>query len=208
MEARMSPASLQSRTTSAAPGRPGPSARERLLSAALARFGADSPVAVSLEDIRQEAGVSVGALYHHFADKAALLDALYVELTQQFQAGFLAELRAHPGAEDGIQAGVRFYLRWVSRHRAAASILLGHRPDAPALHDHNRRFFAEVMAWWQTHVHYGALRSLRIDVIHALWLGPAQEYTRHWLAGHAKRTPATVVDTLSEAAWNALKEPT
>jgi AcrR family transcriptional regulator len=189
-------------------GHPNPAARERLLSAALERFGADGPVVVSLEDIRRAAGVSVGALYHHFADKAALLDGLYVELTRQFQAGFLAELRAHPSAEDGIRAGVRFYLRWVSRHRTAASVLLGHRPAGTALRDDNRRFFGEVMAWWQTHVHYGALRSPRIELIHALWLGPAQEYTRHWLAGQARRAPANVIDTLSEAAWNALKEPT
>ncbi len=151
--------------------------------------------------------MSVGALYHHFADKAALLDGLYIDLTEQFQGGFLAELRTQPTAEAGIEAGVRFYLRWVSGHRTAASILLGHRPDGPALRDHNRRFFAEVLAWWQTHVHYGALRSLPFDVIHALWLGPAQEYTRHWLTGQAKRAPASVANTLSQAAWNSLKEP-
>jgi AcrR family transcriptional regulator len=184
-----------------------PSARQRVLSAALRRFGSDGPVAVSLEDIRREADVSVGALYHHFADKSELLDGLFLELTEQFQAGFLAELRSHRSPEDAVTAGVRFYLRWVGRHRAGAVILLGHRPDSSALRDRNRRFFADVMSWWQIHVHYGALRPLPPDLIHALWLGPAQEYTRHWLSGHAKRTPATVADVLALAAWNALKEP-
>jgi AcrR family transcriptional regulator len=183
------------------------SARERLLRAALMRLGADGLVAVSLEDIRREAGVSVGALYHHFADKTALVDALFLELTEDFQAGFLAALRAHPVAEEGVEAGVRFYLGWVSRQRTGASLLLSHRPEGAALRDRNREFFAEVMAWWQTHVHYGAVRALPFDVIHALWLGPAHEYTRHWLGGRARRTPAAVADTLSQAAWNALKEP-
>jgi AcrR family transcriptional regulator len=183
------------------------SARERLLRAALIGIGAEGLVAVSLEEIRREAGVSVGALYYHFADKTALLDALFLELTEDFQAGFLAELRSHRAAEAGIGAGVRFYLRWVSRHRTGASILLSHRPEGPALQGRNREFFAEVMAWWDTHVHYGALRALPFDLIHALWLGPAHEYTRHWLTGRAKRTPAAVADTLSQAAWNALKEP-
>ncbi len=45
------------------------SARDRLLTAALDRFGTDGPVAVSLEVVRIQAGVSVGALYHHFEDK-------------------------------------------------------------------------------------------------------------------------------------------
>jgi AcrR family transcriptional regulator len=181
--------------------------RDRLLDAALVRFAADPPVAVNLEDIRRDAGVSVGALYHHFEDKAALVDALYLELTRRVQQMFLAELRAHPSAEDGVRAIVRLYLRWVSGNRAAAALLLGHRPDELALRELNRPFFAEVRSWWDTHVHYGALRPLPLEVMNALWIGPAQEYTRHWLAGQVKRVPRAVADVLADAAWNALKEP-
>jgi len=203
----MRPSSLQPTERSSRASWPRGSARDRLLDAALARFASDGPAAVSLEDIRVEAGVSVGALYHHFADKAALLDGLYLELTEQFQGGFLAELRSHPTAEEGVTAGVRFYLRWVGNHRDGARVLLGYGPDGPALQDRNRRFIFDVMAWWQTHVQYGALRPLPFDLIHALWLGAAHEYTRHWLTGRAKRTPAAVADVLAQAAWNALKEP-
>jgi AcrR family transcriptional regulator len=164
------------------------------------------PAAVSLEDVRQTAGVSVGALYHHFADKTALIDALYLELTADFQAGFLAVLRAHPTAEGAIKAGVGHYLRWVSRNRAGARVLLGHRPDDPALRDLNRAFLAELRAWWDTHVHYGAVRPLSLDLVHALWLGPAHEYTRQWLDKRDKRSPAAITEVLADTAWNALKE--
>jgi AcrR family transcriptional regulator len=181
-------------------------ARERLLAAALRRFGEDGPVAVSLEDVRRTAGVSVGALYHHFADKSALVDALYAQVTEDFQAGFLDLLHASPSAEDGVRRGVRYYLRWVQQHRHETTILLGGRAESPALAELNRRFFPEVMAWWQTHVHYGAVKPMALELIHALWLGPAQEYTRHWLAGHAKRSPAAVGTVLEQAAWDALKE--
>src|ERR1700733_5719316 len=112
-----------------------PSARNRLLDAALVRFAADPPVAVSLEDIRRDAGVSVGALYHHFDDKTALVDALYLELTQREQELFLAELRTYSSAEDAVKAVGRLYLRWVSANRAGARLLLGHRPDERALRD-------------------------------------------------------------------------
>lgn len=184
----------------------GGSARGRLLSAALRRFGTDGVVSVTLDDVREEAGVSVGALYHHFADKEALIEALYLDLTTSVQTAFLKVLRSHPVAEDGIKAVVRFYLRWVTRERAATAILLGHRPQSAELTELNRRFFAEVMAWWQTHVHYGALRALPLDLLHALWLGPSQEYTRHWLGGQAKRAPTSAAEVLAEAAWNTLKE--
>ncbi len=203
----MSSTALSSPAIGGESPRSGASARERLLAAALTQFAADGPVAVSLEEIRRQAGVSVGALYHHFADKTALIDALYLELTEQVQAAFLDELRSHPAAEDGVKAEVRLYLRWVSGNRAGARILLGHRPDGPALRELNRAFFDEMTAWWQTHVHYGVLRSLPRDLLHALWLGPAQEYTRSWLAGHTKRMPRAVADILADAAWNTLKEP-
>jgi AcrR family transcriptional regulator len=190
-----------------APRRASALARERLLESALARFDADGALGATLEDIRRDARVSVGALYHHFPDKAALAAALFVELTGAFQDGFLGELRAHAGAEDGVKAGVRFYLRWVSANRAAAAFLLGERPgEDAALRDRNRGFFAEVTAWWQTHAHYGVLRTLPFDVIHALWLGPAHEYTRHWVAGRGKRVPNAVAGVLADAAWLTLKE--
>ncbi len=182
-----------------------PTARERLLAAALARFDADGPLSVTLDDIRREADVSVGALYHHFPDKSALASALYVQLLAQFQDGFLAELRSHSGAEGGVKGGVRFYLRWVSENRAGAAFLLNRRPDDEVLGESNRRFFAETTAWWSTHVHYGAVRDLPFNLIHSLWLGPSHEYTRHWLAGRGKRVPSSVAGALADAAWQNLK---
>jgi AcrR family transcriptional regulator len=182
-------------------------ARERLLAAALARFAAEGALGATLDDIRRDADVSVGALYHHFADKQALAAALFVALTGEFQDGFTAELRAHPDAEQGVKAGVRYYLRWVSANRAAASFLLGERPAGDeALRERNRAFLADVGAWWAAHAHYGVLRELPLELIDALWLGPAHEYTRHWLAGRGKRVPASVAGVLAEAAWRALRE--
>jgi AcrR family transcriptional regulator len=205
---RRTPAARAREQRAAAHGSPSVSARERLLRAALSRFQSDGTLGAALEDIRTDAGVSVGALYHHFADKTALATALYVRLTGEFQEGFAAELRTHADAEDAVRAGVRFYLRWVSANRSAAAFLLGERPsEDAALRERNRAFFAEVTAWWRTHVHYGVLRDLPFDVINALWLGPAQEYTRHWVAGRGKRVPAAVADVLAEAAWQTLKEP-
>jgi AcrR family transcriptional regulator len=183
------------------------SARVRLLAAALQKLASQSPAAVSLDDIRREAGVSVGALYYHFQDKEALIDTLYLELTREVQDDFLSELRTHRSAEEGVKAIVRYYLRWVSENQAPAKVLLGHRPDRGELRDMNRHFFDGVLSWWQTHVHYAAVRALPLDVIIALWIGPAQEYTRHWLSGRGKRVPRTVEDVLADAAWTALKEP-
>jgi AcrR family transcriptional regulator len=207
----MSPATVSRRPAGATPSRRGPrarrgQARQRLLVAALRRFEADGAVGATLEDIRTDAGVSTGALYHHFPDKAALAAALYAELLDDFQQGFLTALRANPDAAAGVRAGVRQYLRWVGGNRAAARFLLGERPADAQLAALNAAFFSEVTAWWRTHVYYGSLRDLPFDVINALWLGPAHEYCRHWLAGTGRRVPAAAATALADAAWQTLKE--
>ena len=50
--------------------------RGALVTAARALFGARGFAAVGTEEVVRAAGVSRGALYHHFADKAALFEAV------------------------------------------------------------------------------------------------------------------------------------
>jgi hypothetical protein len=61
------------------------------------------------------------------------------------------------------------------------------------------------MVWWRPHARYGALRDLPLDLAHALWLGPVQEYCRVWLAGRAAVAPRQAAPVLADGAWQALK---
>ena len=178
-----------------------PDARQRILGAARRRFAADGVYAATLEDVRHEAGVSVGAVYHHFPDKQRLAEAVWLDALERYQAAFLAVLREHTGAREGIVAGVRQHLRWVAAHRDDAALLFSARPAAAR--EHNRAFFTAIRAWWAGNE--GALRPFDLDLAHALWLGPSQEYCRHWLAGRARRIPPAVAGTLAEAAWQSLR---
>ena len=183
-----------------------PPARDRLLHAALARFARDGALAATLDDVRRDAGVSVGALYHHFADKQALAAALFEESLLAYQSGFIDALREHPGAEEGVRAAVGYHLYWCAANPERATVLLYQRAaaDPTRLREINRVFFGEVMAWWRPHAHYGALRDIDLDLAHALWLGPSQEYTRHALAGRVRRPPQRVAGELADAAWLTL----
>jgi AcrR family transcriptional regulator len=182
-----------------------PNARDRLLQVARRRFAVDGPVMSTLDEVRREAEVSVGALYHHFPDKASLAAAVYAQLMAEYQTGFVATLRAHDTAEGGIRGGVAYHLRWVTEHRGEARLMLGDRLDSPALQESNQDFFAAVGDWWRPHHTYGVLRPMRVGVTAALWLGPAQEYTRHWVTGGDAKMPRDVVETFAEAAWTVLR---
>ncbi|KUH65530.1 TetR family transcriptional regulator [Mycolicibacterium novocastrense] len=187
------------------PSRTRPDARSRLLAVARRRFAADGALSATLDEVRREAEVSVGALYHHFPDKLSLATAVFAEVLAEYQAGFLTMLRAHDTAEGGIRGGVAYHLRWVSTHRNEAGLLLGPRLDSAELRSHNETFFATIRDWWRPHHGYGALQPMRVGVTAALWLGPAQEYSRYWIAGAARRIPPETIETFAHAAWKALR---
>ena len=180
------------------------STRERLLDSALERFASEGPVATTLDAVRADAGASVGALYHHFPDKAALYDAVRERSLARFQAEFVGELERHTDAEAGVRAIVRLQIEWCAANEAAARLLLDGRPSGAE--EMNREFFGRIASWWRVHARYGAVRDLDPLMLHVLWLGPAMELTRHWLSGNARRPTDAQVDALADAAWAALKE--
>jgi len=60
--------------------------QDALLDAAEELFAERGSEAVPVNEVAERAGVSVGALYHHFRDKKALLLALYERMTREFEA--------------------------------------------------------------------------------------------------------------------------
>ena len=66
--------------------------RGRLLQTARRRFAADGAIAATLDEIRRDADVSVGALYHHFPDKPALAAAVYAQLMSEYQGEFCGDV--------------------------------------------------------------------------------------------------------------------
>lgn len=169
------------------------------------RFAADGALAATLDEIRRDAEVSVGALYHHFPDKSALAAAVYAQVMGEYQAGFVVMLRRHETAEGGIRGGVAHHLRWVAVNRGEAALLLGDRLESVGLDNTNRVFFAAVRDWWRPHHNYGALQPMQSGVTAALWFGPAQEFSRYWIAGAESRMPRGVVKTFADAAWKTLR---
>jgi AcrR family transcriptional regulator len=186
-----------------------PSARERLLAAALQRFARDGALAATLDEIRVDAGVSVGALYHHFADKSALAGALYVETLHGYQDGFVAVLEAHPDAEGGVRGAVGYTFAWCGEHPAEARLLFGGKgtADAAALAAINRDFLSRVGRWYAGHAHYRALRVLDLALVSSLWMGPTLDHLHHRLAAGDTSARDTAVSVLSDAAWQTLRKP-
>ncbi|MGI9626714.1 MAG: TetR family transcriptional regulator C-terminal domain-containing protein [Longimicrobiales bacterium] len=79
--------------------------RERLLQAAFAEVYANGYTGASLDGILDTAGVTKGALYHHFGSKKALAQAMIDEMVQGMVVdSWLAPLGDTPNVIDAIQA--------------------------------------------------------------------------------------------------------
>lgn len=87
--------------------------RSALVAAARPLFAARGYAAVGTEEIVKAAGLTRGALYHHFADKRELFDAVYVsveaELTERIAAGALASGADSPLA--AMRAAAEMFLQ-------------------------------------------------------------------------------------------------
>lgn len=117
--------------------------RGALLAAARAAFADQGYAATSTTAVIEAAGVSRGALYHHFEDKADLFAAVYeqieVELTTQ-----LATLVAAAGSpSEALHIGIDAYLDAATDPAVARIAVL----DAPSALGYAR--------WQQFHEQYG-----------------------------------------------------
>jgi AcrR family transcriptional regulator len=105
--------------------------RTALIGAARRLFAERGYVDVGTEEIVRAAGVTRGALYHHFADKRDLFEAVYerleAELTERIAAGALAANADSPLA--AMRAGAEMFLAACAEPEAKQIALL----DGPAV---------------------------------------------------------------------------
>ncbi len=90
----------------------GQATREALVDAAGELFGQAGYAATSIDEIVAAAGVTKGAMYHHFPDKEALFKAVFEKVQQQVSDQVAAEfLELEPW--EALVAGCRL---WIDAH--------------------------------------------------------------------------------------------
>jgi AcrR family transcriptional regulator len=82
----------------------------RLLAAARAAFRAEGYAAASMDALCAEAGVTRGALYHHFGGKEGLLEAVVRQIDAEIGARLDAEEERHADPWEGFRACCHLWL--------------------------------------------------------------------------------------------------
>jgi len=181
---------------------------DRVLAAALPLFVAHGYAGASLEQVRREAGVSNGSLYHHFPRRADLAARLFLDGMRQCQEAVLAVVASDRSAEDVVRTVVTDQLRWVEEHPDLARWIYSDLPDEvllaaePSLSADARRYAVGVGDWLDRQK---GLVEGSVGVRHALWLGPAMDFARHWLRGRSRQRPTEAAAALADGAWRALR---
>jgi len=103
--------------------------RGALIEAARALFAERGYAGVGTEEIVRAAGVTRGALYHHFDGKRDLLRAVYEQLESEIAAEVAEEVTPGAGALDTLQAGAQLFLDHCLEPEVQRIVLL----DAPAV---------------------------------------------------------------------------
>jgi AcrR family transcriptional regulator len=105
--------------------------RDRLIAAARSLFANPGFADVALETIVRDAGVTRGALYHHFADKTELFAAVFEQVEAEMAAR-MAEAVAAARETDPVEVmrlGTRFWLDACADPEVQRIVLM----DAPAV---------------------------------------------------------------------------
>lgn len=84
--------------------------RAKLIAHARAAFGRDGFAGVALDDLTAAAGMTRGALYHHFEGKLGLFEAVVGEVDDALDAAVESATREAGGGWPGFRAGCRAFL--------------------------------------------------------------------------------------------------
>lgn len=184
------------------------SSKARVLDAALFLFTERGYFNTSVHNVARYAGVSIGAIYHHFHDKAGIAQALYDTLLQRMVTEVEALRRADASAEGQFRAIVAYFFELTEKDPATMQFMLHaqHREFLPGQRPiySSRPFelFREVVA---TGMARGELRALDGDVATTcLFGGPIRMITAH-LDGALPQPLSAYRDQVCECSWRAVR---
>jgi AcrR family transcriptional regulator len=192
-------------------GEPPVDTRSRILDAALACFIELGYEQTTVTRVRERSGTSNGALFHHFATKEAIADALYVDAIMSFQQGLWDVLRRKPRSlRAAVSGSIAHQLQWLEENEDRARFLYmrGHldwnSPGGAQLVELNRGLAHAYRDWMAPLVDSGQIRPTSMLMVTAIVTGPVHAIARRWLAGQLGSPLHAYLDELVDAACAAL----
>lgn len=185
--------------------------KQDILSSALDCFISKGVEQTTIADIRDKSGISVGSIYHHFANKENIAVHLYLSALADHSTIQEQALSGSSTAQEGVKAVVCCYVDWITDHPDWARFVFRYRAmvENSALaeeHEAQRKaHFQRLIAWFSPYIDNQEIKKLPFEVYHSLIIGPAQDFALRWLAGKTRGELSDYRDLYAEAAWQAIK---
>ena len=181
--------------------------RRHILDTALLLFSRNGYFNTSVHDIRRAAGVSIGAIYHHFPSKEAIAAALYEDLVDRMDRVMVDIVAAHDSAHDRCHAVVAalFGLAETQPEMMAFILNAKHRefmPDATPIC--SSRPFERMLQMVRDGIAAGEIRPMEALVAAPSLFGGPLRLLQLRLDGIFGEPLPTVLDTAWECAWRAV----
>ncbi len=195
-------------STEATTRRRGTALRDQVLDTALTLFSEHGYFNTSIHDIRRAAGVSIGAIYHHFGNKETLAKSLYDRLVSRMQATVSASCAGESGClaqSRAIIAGL-FELTEQEPRMMQFILLAQHReylPDEPPICSSQPfRFMRQVV---DDGMRNGEVRQMNSWVAASAMFGGALRMMNLQLDRALDRPLSEHLDEVVDCAWRAIR---
>jgi AcrR family transcriptional regulator len=148
--------------------------RDALIAASVELIEREGIGAVSLRRVARAAGVSPGAPYHHFADRAALLAAIAVQGYERLGPELRRAREQAPTPERALGALIETYVAFARRHPAHVHLMLRGELAGLERHPEAQAAGAELIALLADVVEdcrrAGAVTAADTEtLVHAVW---------------------------------------
>lgn len=186
----------------------GEALKKQVLDAALRLFSERGYFNTSIHDIRREAGVSTGAIYHHFSNKEHLAKSLYDQLMGEMEAEIMDACIGHQGCLERSRAIVTrlFDLAEQEPLRMQFILLAQHReflPDeSPICSSSPFRFMRDVV---EQGIQTGEVREMEPWVAATAMFGGALRMMNLQLDQALEQPLNTYLDEVMDCAWRAVR---
>jgi len=176
------------------------SKRKDMVAAALRLFAERGIKATTIRDIAQEAGVTEGALYRHFASKEQLAQSLFAECAAILYQSLSAAIDGVEGSHARLCALARGFFDFAETNPEAYEFVMarhhdsvtGPRPGQPLPKDIFVNVMREGMA-------AGELRTMDAHLAAAMMIGMCLRTVFFWDRGMIKATREEIVGEICEA---------
>ncbi|PLY14565.1 MAG: TetR family transcriptional regulator [Sedimenticola sp.] len=185
----------------------GEALRERVLDIALELFSKQGYFNTSIHDIRRQAQVSIGAIYHHFESKEALARGLYLQLLDRIDAEIDAILMEQERCLARSRAVVSLLFELTEAEPQVMQFVLlakhsEYLPDEPPICSSSP--FVRMRQVLEEGIVAGEVRQMEPWVAATAMFGGAMRMMNLRLDGALQKPLPSYLDEVVECGWRAV----